>query len=116
MGWGGWGTGCVGALPDDRQAGRQASRLGGAARHGEELCTCAATGDGGGASTSHAEVPDRLLCPAARLPGCPPMHARRRFADGFPNLFVKDAVHIRNRHVAFLASFHSPGAWRGRVG
>lgn len=40
---------------------------------------------------------------------------RRKFADGFPNLFVKDAVHIRNRHVAFLASFqardcHSSGA------
>lgn len=31
----------------------------------------------------------------------------RRFADGFPNLFVKDAVRIRNRHVGFLASFHS---------
>lgn len=39
------------------------------------------------------------------LPNC------RRFADGFPNLFVKDAVHIRNRHVAFLASFHNPGAY-----
>eukprot|EP00887_Chlorella_sp_A99_P001310 scaffold14.g1310.t1 len=32
----------------------------------------------------------------------------KRFADGFPNLFVKDAIRIRNRHVAFLASFHSP--------
>mmetsp|Transcript_42571 Transcript_42571/g.107613 ORF Transcript_42571/g.107613 Transcript_42571/m.107613 type:complete len:412 (-) Transcript_42571:26-1261(-) len=32
----------------------------------------------------------------------------RNFADGFPNLFVKDAVHMRNRHVGFLASFHSP--------
>lgn len=30
-----------------------------------------------------------------------------RFEDGFPNLFVKNAVHIRNRHVAFLASFYS---------
>ena len=29
------------------------------------------------------------------------------FADGFPNLFVKDATVIRNRHVAFLASFQS---------
>lgn len=29
------------------------------------------------------------------------------FADGFPNLFVKDATRIRNRHVAFLASFQS---------
>ncbi|KAL4853687.1 Ribose-phosphate pyrophosphokinase 3 [Chlorella vulgaris] len=33
----------------------------------------------------------------------------KRFADGFPNLFVKDAIRIRNRHVAFLASFHTPG-------
>lgn len=31
-----------------------------------------------------------------------------RFADGFPNLFVKDATKVRNRHVAFLASFHDP--------
>ena len=29
----------------------------------------------------------------------------RSFPDGFPNLFVKDATRIRNRHVAFLASF-----------
>ena len=34
---------------------------------------------------------------------------RRHFADGFPNLFVKDATRIRNRHVGFLASFHNPG-------
>lgn len=33
----------------------------------------------------------------------------RRFNDGFPNLFVKDAINIRNRHVAFLASFYDPG-------
>ena len=33
----------------------------------------------------------------------------RSFADGFPNLFVKDATRIRNRHVGFLASFHNPG-------
>lgn len=33
----------------------------------------------------------------------------RRFADGFPNLYVRDAIRIRNRHVAFLASFHDPG-------
>lgn len=32
------------------------------------------------------------------------------FADGFPNLFVKDATRIRNRHVAFLASFQSPAS------
>ena len=30
------------------------------------------------------------------------------FKDGFPNLFVRDAQLIRDRHVAFLASFHSP--------
>jgi hypothetical protein len=35
---------------------------------------------------------------------------RRKFADGFPNLFVKDAIRIRNRHVAFLASFQDPGS------
>ena len=34
--------------------------------------------------------------------------ACRSFADGFPNLFVKDATKIRNRHVAFLASFQHP--------
>ncbi len=33
---------------------------------------------------------------------------RRRFADGFPDLFVENAVEIRNKHVAFLASFHDP--------
>lgn len=31
-----------------------------------------------------------------------------KFKDGFPNLFVNDAKLVRNRHVAFLASFHSP--------
>ena len=31
-----------------------------------------------------------------------------KFADGFPNLFVKNAELMRNRHVAFLASFHRP--------
>lgn len=31
------------------------------------------------------------------------------FADGFPNLFVPNAHGIRGRHVAFLASFSSPG-------
>jgi len=30
------------------------------------------------------------------------------FNDGFPNLFVRDAMLVRDRHVAFLASFHSP--------
>lgn len=35
-------------------------------------------------------------------------NACRTFADGFPNLFVKDATRIRNRHVAFLASFQHP--------
>lgn len=33
---------------------------------------------------------------------------RRCFPDGFPDLFVHDATKIRNRHVGFLASFHSP--------
>lgn len=31
-----------------------------------------------------------------------------QFADGFPNLFIPNAHGIRNRHVAFLASFSSP--------
>lgn len=31
-----------------------------------------------------------------------------QFRDGFPNLFIQDAVRVRNRHVAFLASFHDP--------
>jgi phosphoribosylpyrophosphate synthetase len=35
-------------------------------------------------------------------------YAFRRFADGFPNLYVRDAIRIRNRHVAFLASFDDP--------
>lgn len=30
------------------------------------------------------------------------------FNDGFPNVFVRDALDIRNRHVAFLCSFHEP--------
>lgn len=32
----------------------------------------------------------------------------RKFADGFPDLFVEDALDIRNKHVAFLGSFHNP--------
>eukprot|EP00195_Chlamydomonas_chlamydogama_P015597 CAMPEP_0202902958 /NCGR_PEP_ID=MMETSP1392-20130828/19650_1 /ASSEMBLY_ACC=CAM_ASM_000868 /TAXON_ID=225041 /ORGANISM="Chlamydomonas chlamydogama, Strain SAG 11-48b" /LENGTH=355 /DNA_ID=CAMNT_0049589863 /DNA_START=336 /DNA_END=1403 /DNA_ORIENTATION=+ len=32
----------------------------------------------------------------------------RKFADGFPDLFVENAMNIRNKHVAFLASFHNP--------
>jgi hypothetical protein len=36
-------------------------------------------------------------------------HCRwRKFADGFPDLFVENATSIRNKHVAFLASFHNP--------
>ena len=30
------------------------------------------------------------------------------FNDGFPNVFVRDALDIRNKHVAFLCSFHEP--------
>ena len=30
------------------------------------------------------------------------------FNDGFPDLFINDAYDIRDRHVAFLASFHNP--------
>eukprot|EP00798_Chlamydomonas_sp_ICE-L_P007354 gene7354-477_t len=32
----------------------------------------------------------------------------KRFADGFPDLFVEDAMSIRNKHCAFLGSFHDP--------
>lgn len=32
----------------------------------------------------------------------------RSFPDGFPDLFINDAYDVRDRHVAFLASFHSP--------
>ncbi|GAY36266.1 hypothetical protein CUMW_021010 [Citrus unshiu] len=33
----------------------------------------------------------------------------RKFKDGFPNLFIPNAHGIRGQHVAFLASFSSPG-------
>ncbi|KNA12007.1 hypothetical protein SOVF_129880 [Spinacia oleracea] len=33
----------------------------------------------------------------------------RTFEDGFPNLFISNAQGIRGKHVAFLASFSSPG-------
>ncbi|KAJ4974627.1 hypothetical protein NE237_007801 [Protea cynaroides] len=33
----------------------------------------------------------------------------RTFEDGFPNLFISNAQGIRGQHVAFLASFSSPG-------
>ncbi|CAA6662439.1 unnamed protein product [Spirodela intermedia] len=33
----------------------------------------------------------------------------RNFDDGFPNLYINDAHDIRGQHVAFLASFSSPG-------
>lgn len=32
----------------------------------------------------------------------------KRFADGFPNLYIKDAIKARNKNVAFLASFTNP--------
>ncbi|KAG0484251.1 hypothetical protein HPP92_008174 [Vanilla planifolia] len=36
----------------------------------------------------------------------------RTFEDGFPNLFIPNAHGIRGQHVAFLASFSSPGETR----
>lgn len=33
----------------------------------------------------------------------------RKFEDGFPSLFISNAHGIRGQHVAFLASFSSPG-------
>ncbi|KAL6011431.1 hypothetical protein ACLOJK_001879 [Asimina triloba] len=37
------------------------------------------------------------------------MEAAKTFEDGFPNLFIPNAHGIRGQHVAFLASFSSPG-------
>ncbi|KAE9456726.1 hypothetical protein C3L33_11370, partial [Rhododendron williamsianum] len=37
------------------------------------------------------------------------MSAIGSFDDGFPNLFINNAQDIRGHHVAFLASFSSPG-------
>ncbi|XP_051149123.1 ribose-phosphate pyrophosphokinase 4 [Andrographis paniculata] len=34
----------------------------------------------------------------------------RKFDDGFPNLFINNAQGVRGQHVAFLASFSSPGS------
>lgn len=48
-----------------------------------------------------------LLLALSGRTNCPWIRCRT-FADGFPNLFVKDATKIRNRHVAFLASFQHP--------
>ncbi len=53
-------------------------------------------GGGPGAAAESADV----IAPIVAFP-----HHNRKFGDGFPNLFVKDATKIRNRHVAFLASF-----------
>ena len=33
----------------------------------------------------------------------------RSFNDGFPNIFINNAQDLRGQHVAFLASFSSPG-------
>ena len=44
------------------------------------------------------------------MPAQPMAVMCRTFADGFPNVFVKDATRIRNRHVAFLASFQDPAS------
>lgn len=35
-------------------------------------------------------------------------NACRTFADGFPDVFIENALDIRNQHVAFLASFYNP--------
>lgn len=32
----------------------------------------------------------------------------KTFADGFPDVYVENAEDLRNKHVAFLASFHNP--------
>lgn len=51
--------------------------------------------------TLHSTDLDQPRCAHPRPP-------HSRFKDNFPNLFVRDAIKIRNRHVAFLASFHDP--------
>ena len=40
----------------------------------------------------------------------------RKFADSFPDLLVEDAESIRNKHVAFLGSFHNPSVIFEQVG
>lgn len=44
----------------------------------------------------------------SRNRGAGSVDERSCFDDGFPNLFVENAEQLRNKHVAFLASFHSP--------
>ena len=51
----------------------------------------------------------RLPVPSER-PAIASLAHHRKFADGFPDLFVENATQIRNRHVAFLACFDNPAA------
>ena len=63
-------------------------------------CTCALPAATHASQLAPGCMQQRSLQPAPC--GC------RSFPDGFPNLFVRDADKIRNRHVAFLASFQHP--------
>ena len=40
----------------------------------------------------------------------------KNFDDGFPDIFIRDAEHIRNKHVGFIACFNDKGGWVGWVG
>ena len=59
---------------------------------------------------SFGSLPQLLLQPqrVAPVPDFTWARPCRCFSDGFPNLFVRDALDIRSRHVAFLGSFHEP--------
>lgn len=56
-----------------------------------------------------AEVAGRV---ALHAPGCVQLGhiSWERFPDGFPNLFIQDAVRVRGRRCAFLADLHHPEA------
>lgn len=65
------------------------------------------------------EVPPNFILPPSIVATCsccmsdggpsrPSHRGFSNFPDGFPNLFVKDAMRMRNRHVGFLASFGDP--------
>ena len=52
----------------------------------------------------HRRFRERFHLPAVRLSNI----RWAKFESEFPNLFVEDALEVRNKHVAFLASFHHP--------
>lgn len=72
---------------------------------GRGMPTC---GPGPGASVLLPSAPCLHAKPRPATPLHTSVQCCSRFKDGFPNLFVRDAIRVRNRHVAFLASFHDP--------